>query len=197
MVRLLRWRWNIDIASMLRVAKNFFGEIGTPSAPLSIVVVVLKINNISTHYPFYINFVNMAHRLMGPVLAARQNESNAPREPPPPATLLDFPLCSPQGARRKRQELDIEDLFSNMVRTGPKLTHLEVFNLQLENGITLEELLPSDALPPSSWLSDPALTESSDFTTTPPHEQTLSNGRTAPSNQVSIYRSYYQIFPSP
>lgn len=127
----------------------------------------------------------MANRLMGPLLAARQNEDTVPREPPPPATPLDFPSCSPQGARSKPEKLDVVKVLGNLVRTGPKLTHFEAFNLILDNGIALEDLLPADVLPPSSWLSDPALTESSDFSSTPPHEQLLSNGRPAPSNKAS------------
>lgn len=128
----------------------------------------------------------MANQLMGPVLAAHQNEDTVPREPPPPATLLEFPSCSPQGAERKREELDIAKLLGNLVRIGPQLMHLEAFNLTLHNGTALKDLLPADFLPPTSWLTDPALTEGSDFSTTPPQEQIISNGRPAPSNKVSI-----------
>ncbi len=144
----------------------------------------------------------MAKRLIDPVLAAHQNEATVPREPPPPATPLEFPSCSPQGARRKREQLDVVKLLGNLVRTGPKLTHLEAFNLILDNGITLEDLLPADALPPTSWLTDPALTEGSDFTTTPPHERFLSNGRPVSSNKASRYQICISIvvtslLPSP
>ncbi len=130
----------------------------------------------------------MVNQLMGPVVAAHQNDDTVPREPPPPATSLEFPSCSPQGTKRKREELDIAKLLGNLVRTGPQLTHLEAFNLVLDNGIALEHLLPADFLPPTSWLTDPALTEGSDFSTTPPHEQIISNGRPAPSNKASIYQ---------
>lgn len=134
----------------------------------------------------------MANRLMGPVIAAHQNEENVPREPPPPATPLEFPSCSPQRTEMKREELDVAKLLGNLVRTGPQLVHLEAFNLILDNGTALQDLLPADFLPPTSWLTDPTLTEGSDFSTTPPHEQIISNGRPAPSNKASVHQSCHQ-----
>jgi hypothetical protein len=128
----------------------------------------------------------MVNRLTGPVLAAQQNEDTVPREPPPPATPLEFPSCSPQGTRVKPEELDVAKLLGNLVRTGPQLKHLEGFNLVLDNDVVLEDFLPTEFLPPTSWLTDPALTEGSDFSTTPPHEQIISNGRPAPSNKVRV-----------
>ena len=117
--------------------------------------------------------------------AARRVDENEPREPPPPPTPLQFPSNIPQKQPSSTcQQLDVVELFNNIIRTGAQLKHLEGFGVLLENNVRLDDLLIADFLPPNSWLDDPALTEGSDFTTTPPLPQSLSNGQNAPDRKA-------------
>lgn len=136
----------------------------------------------------------MNSQLIGPVTAARPNDETTPREPPPPATVLDFPACAPRRQGNKQEQLDVVKLLGNLVRTGPKITHLEAFNVVLDNNVALEDFVPAATLPPAAWLADPAVTEGSNVSTTPPQEPILSNGRPAPSNKASEQQIVAQPF---
>lgn len=137
----------------------------------------------------------MNSQLIGPVTAARPNDETTPREPPPPPTVLDFPSCAPKRQGNKQEQLDVVKLLGNLVRTGPKLTHLEAFNVILDNNVTLEDFIPAATLPPASWLADSAVAGSSNVSTTPPQEPILSNGRPAPSSKVNKHQTLANPFP--
>jgi len=113
--------------------------------------------------------------------AARRVDENEPREPPPPATPLQFPSCSPTELPKVIVEhSDIGKLLGSIGRPGVSYKCIKAFNISISNDIQLDDLLSADFLPPTSWLNEPVLPEGSDFTTTPPHTQHLSNGREAP-----------------
>ena len=124
-------------------------------------------------------------------LAAKDDDDNLPRIPPPPATPLDFPSCSPQARIPSELETyDLVKLFSNILRTGPSQKHLESLNINLENDVSLELLLPTAYLPQSAWLQDPAKLQAarSSPSTTPPNE-TLSNGGPLPGHEAFYARA--------
>ena len=125
--------------------------------------------------------------------AARRDDEDLPRSPPPPATPLDFPCCRPQGLQGLGldTEDDILKLFSNILRTGPTEKHLEVLNVSLVGNVPLDLLLPSDFTPPFSWLqphdttSNKSFEESQSVSST---SQTLSNGAPAPGHEAFFPR---------
>ena len=117
--------------------------------------------------------------------AAHRVDENEPREAPPPATLVQFPSCSPHkqpigGAKR----FNVVELFSIVGRTGALPEHLEAFNITITHNVEFQDLLSADLLPPTSWLDEPTSTEGSDFTSTPPLTSLLSNGRDAPDKKA-------------
>lgn len=115
---------------------------------------------------------------------------NKPREPPPPATPLDFPRCRPQRLSYPwnndgEDNHDLVKIFTNILRTGPSTKYLEALNTSLVDEIPLEQLLPTDYIPPTSWLCDPSTGENNDeASATPSSSQVLSNGAPAPSQKV-------------
>ncbi len=123
--------------------------------------------------------------------AATNVDKNAPREPPPPATPLDFPRCEPSN--RSVPELgvpnDLAKLFSSTLRTGPTAKHLRALNVSLANELSLEQVVPADFLPHSSWLEDPAISASSEPSqATLSNPKSLSNGAPAPGKEDFFVR---------
>ena len=120
-------------------------------------------------------------------LATRGVDENEPRDPPPPATPLQFPCCSPRGqAKPLSQHADVLELFGNISRIGPQSKHVQAFGIVVTHTAPLDDLVLAEFLPDSSWLNNTAVPEDSDFTTTPPLPHVLSNGRQVP-DQVAFY----------
>ena len=95
-----------------------------------------------------------------PPLAAPRISETEPREPPAPATPLQFPSCIPQELSvDPTAELDVAKLFSVFARTGPRPEHLRAFKISIEKEVAVTDLVPSDFLPPDQWLSEPVLSE--------------------------------------
>lgn len=125
----------------------------------------------------------MWESLTGSTPATRQDDENEPREPPSPATPLDFPRCEP--SKLSVPELGMSDdlvkLFSSTLRTGPTPKHLQVLNVSLANELSLGQVVPTDFIPHSSWSEDPATSESSASSQpTLARPNSLSNGAPAP-----------------
>ena len=120
------------------------------------------------------------------------DDRDQPRIPPPPATPLDFPSCSPTAyeSGQSGQVSDHLKLFSNILRTGPSHKHLEALNVDLESEVPLEQLFPAIYLPSREWRHDPAKLEDANATptTTPPNE-TLSNGGPQPGHEAFYGRA--------
>ncbi|KAL9124895.1 MAG: hypothetical protein Q9217_005823 [Psora testacea] len=126
-----------------------------------------------------------------PVLEAKTEDEDKPRVPPPAATPLEFPDCRPCAKQPPVSDCsqNLVKLFSNILRTGPSLKHLEALNVDLVSNVLLEDLLPGHYLPPLAWLEDPAKLQdaNSSPTTTPPAE-TLSNGGPLPCHEAFFTR---------
>ena len=124
--------------------------------------------------------------------APEEEDDESPRIPPPQATPLDFPACKPRGnfMEDTYSDDDIIKLFSNILRTGPSHSHLESLNVHLEDDLTLDQLLPTNYLPPTKWLQDPAKLGDAQASpaTTPPNE-TLSNGGPLPGHEAFYSRA--------
>lgn len=121
----------------------------------------------------------------------RKDDKNHPREPPPPATPLDFPRCEP--SRLSVPEVgasnDLVKLFSSTSRTGPTAKHLQALNVSLQNELSLEQVVPTDFIPLSSWLEDPATIESGELSQAAlTRSNILSNGASAPGREDFFLR---------
>ena len=123
---------------------------------------------------------------------ARPNEvDDRPRVPPPPATPLDFPFSKSQAKAPDDidPELDLLKLFSNILRTGPSHKHLQALNVNVEDNLPLNQLVPSQYLPPSSWTQDPAKSQPSNaWKSKPPPNELLSNGGPLPGHEAFYTR---------
>ncbi|KAL6714691.1 hypothetical protein ACLMJK_008116 [Lecanora helva] len=116
--------------------------------------------------------------------AAPRVSEDDPREPPPPATPLQFPSCSPQGLPLDPSaDLDVNKLFSLFGRTGPRPEYLRAFNISVERDVECPHLVPAAFLPPASWLN-----EFADPDSVPAVKSSLSNGYPAPG-----YRNFYGL----
>ena len=116
-------------------------------------------------------------------VATFKNDHDKPREPPPPATPLDFPRCKPR--RVLRQDLDdncnLRKTFTNILRTGPGAKHIEALNVTLTDEVPLEEIIPAECIPPLSWKYDADTDETSDGVSIEPSQsRKLSNGAPMP-----------------
>ena len=116
--------------------------------------------------------------------AAPRISENEPREPPPPATRLQFPSCIPQELSvDPTVELDVTKLFSVFARTGPRPEHLAAFNISASNDASITDLIPPDFLPPTPWLSEPVSAGPQPLPC-PQSPQSLDNARTARQRNV-------------
>ena len=125
------------------------------------------------------------------VPAAKAEDDDTPRLPPPPATPLDFPCCEPLAKEPQdlREPHSLVNLFSNILRTGPSLKHLEALNVNLVSNVPLDDLLPGTYLPALSWLEDPAkIHDASTSPPTTPFKETLSDGGPSPSHEAFFTR---------
>ena len=123
--------------------------------------------------------------------AAGHVDRNKPREPPPPATPLQFPRCEP--CWRSVPELgasnDLAKLFSSTLRTGPTAKHLQALNVSLANELALDQVVPTVFIPPLSWSKGPATSESSEASQAAfPRSISLSNGAPTPGKEEFFVR---------
>ena len=117
---------------------------------------------------------------------------DGPREPPPPATPLDFPRCEPSklSASELGASYDLVKLFSSTLRTGPTIQHLQALNVSLVNGLSLEQVVPRDFIPNSLWSEDPTANNSSEsLEPALPKSVSLSNGVPAPAKEDFFIRA--------
>ena len=129
--------------------------------------------------------------------AARKDDSNKPREPPPPATPLDFPRCVPPKISTCEHEVsnDLVKLYSSTPRTGPTLKHLQALNVHLANELSLEQVVPTEFIPHPSWSRNPSENESPEpLQAQPPKPGSLSNGASAPGKQEFFVRVKELLF---
>lgn len=113
------------------------------------------------------------------------------KEPPPPATPLEFPRCEPSkfSVPEVGGTNDLVKLFSSSLRTGPTTKHLQALNVNITNELSLEQVIPTDYIPNSSWSKDPATSETSEsFQTALPRSKSLSNGAPAPGKEEFFAR---------
>ena len=116
-------------------------------------------------------------------VAAIKNNPDRPREPPPPATPLDFPCCKPRRVLRLGLDDDfgLRKTFTNILRTGPGVKHIEALNVTLTDEVSLEEIIPTDYLPSTFWKNDPGTDESANGVSIEPSQpHKLSNGAPMP-----------------
>lgn len=117
-------------------------------------------------------------------LTARQDDSNKPREPPPPATPLDFPRCEPSNFSLpdSGRSDDVVKLFNSTSRTGPTPKHLQALNVSLANDLPFEQVVPTDFIPSPSCSEAPTTTESAESSQgTSSKPAFMSNGIRGPS----------------
>ena len=115
--------------------------------------------------------------------AAPNVDINKPRKPPPPATPLEFPRCEPSklSVAELGVSKDLAKLFSETLRTGPTAKYLQALNVSLANELSLEQVVPANFLPRSSWSEDPATSEPSESSQASLlSPKSLSNGAPAP-----------------
>ena len=126
------------------------------------------------------------------VIASKAHEDHGKSQvPPPPPTPLDFPCCRPTASNPRKSDptLDILKLFSNILRTGPSRRHLEALNVNLEDNVPLDQLVPQAHLPPLEWAQDPAKSRpESAINVKPPPNVTLSNGGPLPGHEAFFTR---------
>ena len=119
------------------------------------------------------------------------DDSNKPREPPPPATPLDFPRCVPPKLSTCEREVssDLVKLYSGTLRTGPTPKHLQALNVHLANDLPLEQVVPTEFIPHPSWSRTPSTNESAEsLQAESPKPGSLSNGASAPGKQDFFVR---------
>ena len=123
--------------------------------------------------------------------AARKDDINEPREPPPPATPLEFPHCEPSKLSEPGRAVshDLVKLFSSTLRTGPTAKHLQALNVNLSNELSLEQVVPADFIPHPSWSEDPTKNESLESTQPACSvSASLSNGEPTPGRKAFFDR---------
>lgn len=124
-------------------------------------------------------------------LTARRDDKNDPREPPPPATPLEFPRCEPSKLPVTESGVsnDLVKLFSSTLRTGPTAKHLQALNVSLANELSLEQVVPTDFIPHSSWSKYPAASEPSESSQAAlSRSKSLSNGAPIPGKDEFFVR---------
>ena len=133
----------------------------------------------------------MWESLTSSIPVPRKDDRNQPRKPPPPASPLDFPCCEP--SRLSVPEVgasnDLLKLFSSTSRTGPTAKHLQALNVCLKNELSLEQVVPENFIPLSSWLENPATSESREASQAAlTRSNILSNGASAPGQEDFFVR---------
>lgn len=124
---------------------------------------------------------------------ANQSSNQEPREPPPPPTPLNFPRLHAPGTENPSapSKDDLIKLFNSMPRNGPSTDYISALNLQVTHDVELDQLLPPDHLPPSSWLTEPTPRDSWDTPLMQCSNNTiwLSNGAVNPDHNAFYMRA--------
>ena len=118
---------------------------------------------------------------------ANQHNDQDQREPPPPPTPLEFPqLRAPAIVDQSPLAIDeITKLFSSVPRHGPSISYISALHIQVTPDVDLSDLLPSDFLPPPTWLVENAPTGAADASST----KLLSNGVSTPDRATFYVRA--------
>ena len=130
----------------------------------------------------------LVHSLTRPTKTAVKDDVS--KKPPSPATPLQFPKID-LGSPQDLPTVSFDKLYKTLVsfpRQGPTIEHLKTFNIQLAEDVPLENLIPQNHLPPTSWLVEPEATVASDIS--PP--VLLCNGAPAP-DQSSFYTRLHEL----
>ena len=129
----------------------------------------------------------MLDSLTDPTSVTRQDD----KEPPPPATPLEFPRCEP--SKLSVPEVGVTDdlvkLFSNSLRTGPTIKIFQALNASIANELPLGQVVPTDFIPEPSWSEDSATSESSESCQVAlSRSKLMSNGAPAPGKGEFLVR---------
>lgn len=123
--------------------------------------------------------------------AASHDDKNGPREPPPPATPLEFPnyVLSKPSVPEVGVSNDLITLFSSGLRIGLTSKHLQALNVNLTNELPLEQVVPAGYIPHLSWSKESTPSKPSESSQAPPaRSKTLSNGKSAPGREEFLIR---------
>lgn len=123
--------------------------------------------------------------------AGRHTDKEKPREPPPPATPLQFPRCEPcsRSVPGLGVSSDLARLFSSTLRTGPTAKHLQVLNVNLATELPLDQVVPTVFIPSRSWSKIPATSEpAASSQATSSRSSLLSNGAPTPGKDEFFVR---------
>ncbi|KAI9878290.1 MAG: hypothetical protein M1830_001347 [Pleopsidium flavum] len=123
------------------------------------------------------------------------NDSDLPREPPPPATPLSFPAYIPPNSQASTGDGSIQyfvKLFAALKKPSDVTAeHLDALNVRVTRDVALDDLLPRLCLPPLSWREAPAkLSENESIKL----ESKLSNGAAAPGHDIYYARLQELLF---
>lgn len=120
---------------------------------------------------------------------------DAPREPPPPATPLNFPAYTPTGYHASSDHPSREGLaklFTSLKKPSDVTArHIDALQIRVTRDVPLQELVPRGFLPPPNWNESPA--------TLPAYESVrpecqLSNGSKAPGHEIYYVRLQELLF---
>lgn len=99
----------------------------------------------------------------------------------------------PSNEVLRRKEYTAGQIFEQFLtvhKSGPTIQHAQALNVSSATEVTLEELLPTNHLPPASWQTDPKIADSSKpFQSAPKSVITLSNGAQKPEHEVYFARA--------
>lgn len=142
-------------------------------------------------------FAKTVKKILTGSISAGQRHDVKERAAPAPATSVKLPLCPPREvlgfAAHTAQE--ISELFLKIHRTGPSIQHVQALNVCSVAEVALEQLVPNDHLPPTSWQQDPSTTGGSSVFPAPlPSTLTLSNGSPIPDHDVYFNRAKELLF---
>ncbi|KAA6406621.1 MAG: hypothetical protein FRX48_09553 [Lasallia pustulata] len=116
----------------------------------------------------------------------------APKKHPPPATPLEFPVCTPkaQCPGSFPDNVDLFTLFA-LPRSLDDINeeHVNILNINVDRDVPLSMLIPQAYLPLATWESDPCQSGGSDVFPAPLVSlATLSNGSDIPGHEVFYNR---------
>lgn len=140
----------------------------------------------------------MMRRLLIRIKAASSTGSTdveVPREPPPPATPLNFPAYTPNGSHPSSDFSSGESLarlFTSLKKPSDATAqHVDALNVRVTRDVTLEEIVPHSFLPPSSWSHSPARSPACESVKA---DCQLSNGSKVPGHEIYYVRLQELLF---
>lgn len=142
-------------------------------------------------------FAGTVKKILTTLTSEGQGAQVKQREAPAPATPVQLPLRPPRevlGLATHTAE-EISELFLKIHKTGPTIQHVQALNVCSVTEVALEQLVPKDHLPPSSWQQDPSTTGGSNVFPAPlPSTLTLSNGSPIPGHDAYFARAKELLF---